>query len=76
MTIRMTTRIRTNMTMITHTIMPMVIRMITGTTTTWPRPRPCARSSSPPLSACRPSAWAALDGKEEELNLDRASAHS
>jgi hypothetical protein len=33
MTIRMTTRIRTNMTMITHTIMPMVIRMITGTTT-------------------------------------------
>jgi sirohydrochlorin cobaltochelatase len=44
--------------------------------TPWPRPRPCARSSSPPLSACRPSAWAALDGKEEELNLDRASAHS
>jgi sirohydrochlorin cobaltochelatase len=68
----------TNMTMITHTIMPMVIRMITGTTTARPRPwpRPCARSSSPPLSACRPSAWAALDGKEEELNLDRASAHS
>jgi sirohydrochlorin cobaltochelatase len=47
-----------------------------GTTPPRPRPRPCARSSSPPLSACRPSAWAALDGKEEELNLDRASAHS